>query len=328
MSNRKRTAGIVAATVVALPSLGAAQVRGGALPRFGIDVEVVNLAVSVADSRRKHVTGLERADFTILEDGVPQELTVFDQQDVPLSVAILIDSSLSMQPRMPVVQGAALRLVRALRPQDKARVVRFNQRHEIVQEFTSDHAVLETAVRSIRPEGATGLYNALYVSLRDLASSRGAGEVRKRALVLLSDGADTTSLLSDDQVLDAARRAGVTVYAVGLGVAAGSVAGDTTRARYFLNALASQSGGEAFFPRELAELDGVYDRIARELSMQYSLGYVSSNAQRDGKWRRVVVHSARGAVVRHRAGYYAGKPQRTRAARPRPEPAVTLTSSR
>jgi VWFA-related protein len=334
VSKGHRTAGIVAAAAFGLPALGAAQVATPARPRFGIDVEVVNLAVSVADSRRKHVTGLERADFTILEDGVPQEVTVFDQQDVPLSVAILIDSSLSMQPRMPVVQAAALRLVSALRPQDAARVVRFNQRHEIVQEFTSDRARLEGAVKSIRPEGATGLYNALYVSLRDLASGAPDGEVRKRALVLLSDGADTTSLLSDDQVLDAARRAGVTVYAVGLGIAAGSPVGDASRARYFLTALASETGGEAFFPKELSELDGVYARIAQELSMQYSLGYVSSNAIRDGKWRRVVVHSARGAVVRHRAGYYAARPGRTRASRP-PAPGdgaaasgVRLTSSR
>ena len=330
MSKRHRTAGIVAAAALGLPALGAAQARGTqAVPRFGIDVEVVNLAVSVADSRRKHVTGLERADFTILEDGVPQQVSVFDQQDVPLSVSILIDSSLSMQPRMPVVQAAALRLVSALRPQDAARVVRFNQRYEVVQEFTSDHARLEGAVRSIRPEGATGLYNALYVGLRDLATRTRPDEIRKRAIVLLSDGADTTSLLSDDQVIEAARRAGVTVYAVGLGIASGGVAGDANRARYFLTALASQTGGEAFFPKELGELDGVYDRIARELSMQYSLGYVSSNAVRDGKWRRVVVHSARGAIVRHRAGYYAGRRERTRAARPRPEPApVTLTSSR
>jgi Ca-activated chloride channel family protein len=334
VSKRIRTAGIVAAAAAfGLPAVGAAPARGTqAVPRFGIDVEVVNLAVSVADSRRKHVTGLESADFTILEDGVRQQVTVFDQQDVPLSVSILIDSSLSMQPRMPVVQSAALRLVSALRPQDAARVVRFNQRHEVVQELTSDHALLEGAVRSIRPEGATGLYNALYVALRDAAGQTQTGEVRKRALVLLSDGADTTSLLSDDQVLEAARRAGVTVYAVGLGIANGSVVGDTNRARYFLTALASETGGEAFFPRELGELDGVYDRIARELSMQYSLGYVSSNAIRDGKWRRVVVHSARGAFVRHRAGYYAGKPGRTRAARPRPGDGVTsrvrLTSSR
>jgi len=311
VGNRQRTAGIVIAVAALFPALVAAQVTGNrAVPRFGVDVEVVNLSVSVADAHRKHVTGLVSRDFTILEDGVPQEVTVFDQQNVPLSVAILIDSSLSMQPRMPVVQAAAVRLVRALRPQDSARVVQFNHRHQVVQEFTSDHALLEAAVRSIRPEGATGLYNAVYVSLRDLARTKDPSEMRKRAMVLLSDGADTTSLLSDDQVLDAARRAEVTIYAVGLGVAQTSptvTSADSSRARFFLTRLAAETGGEAFFPRSIAELDGVYGRIADELGTQYSLGYVSSNALRDGKWRKVIVHSPRGAIIRHRAGYYAAR---------------------
>ena len=319
MSRQRRRTVILGAAMAAFPALVAAQVNGTrAIPRFGVGVDVVNLSVTVADATRKHVTGLESRDFTILEDGIPQELTVFDRQNVPLSVAILVDASLSMQPRMPAVQTAALRLVRALRPQDSARIVQFNHRHAIVQDFTSDHALLEKAVLAIHAEGATGLYNAVYVSLRDLATTRN-DEVRRRAVVILSDGADTTSLLSDDQVLDAARRAEVTVYAVGLGISEASpnvVSADSSRARFFLTKLASESGGEAFFPRSIHELDGVYDRIAEELSMQYSLGYVSSNALRDGKWRKVIVQSARGALIRHRAGYYAGRKRTARASIP------------
>jgi Ca-activated chloride channel family protein len=316
MSRQVRTA-VLAAVAGGLPALLSAQAKAPhALPRFGAAVDVVNLSVTVADADRKHVTGLESRDFRVLEDGVPQELTVFDRQSVPLQVAILVDASLSMQPRMPAVQAAALRLVHALRPQDTARVVQFNHRQAIVQDFTGDQALLETAVRSIRPEGATSLYNAIYVSLRSLEKSKGE-DPRRRAVVVLSDGADTTSLLSDDQVLDAARRAEVTIYAVGLGIAdaALSVAGpDASRARFFLNRLATESGGEAFFPRSMDELDGVYGRIAEELSMQYSLGYVSSNGLRDGKWRRVTVQAPRGAVIRHRAGYYAARARAPRTA--------------
>jgi VWFA-related protein len=323
MSAQRRRTAVLAAAAAAFPALLSAQAKTQrALPRFAVDVEVVNLSVTVADARRKHVTGLESRDFTVLEDGIPQELTVFDRQSVPLQVAILVDSSLSMQPRMGAVQGAALHLVRALRPQDSARVVQFNHRHVVVQDFTSDHGLLETAVRAIRPEGATGLYNAIYVSLRDLQRRR-ADDVRRRAVVVLSDGADTTSLLSDDQVLDAARRAEVTVYAVGLGIADASplvASPDASRARYFLGRLAGETGGEAFFPRSIDELDGVYGRIAEELSMQYSLGYVSSNAMRDGKWRKVIVQTPRGAVIRHRAGYYAA---RTRAPRTAAIPRAT-----
>lgn len=325
---RHRTAALLAVAAMGLPAGGAGQERARrALPRFESDVEVVNLSVSVADPGRRYVTDLERKDFVVLEDGVPQELSVFDQQRAPVSVSILIDCSLSMQPNMAMVQAAALRLVRALRPVDSAQIVRFNHRHEVVQDFTSDQALLETGIKSIRAEGATGLYNAVYLTLRDLARNPSEGDLRKRAVVLLSDGADTTSLLSDDQVLDAARRAGVTVYAVGLGItSAAAGADDTGRARHFLTALTGETGGQPFFPRALAELDGVYDRIARELSTQYSLGYISSNAQRDGKWRRVVVHSARGGLVlRHRAGYFAAAARRIRAAVTTPP--VTQTAS-
>ena len=312
---RHRTAALAAAAVLGGAAGSAGQER--ALPRFGSDVEVVNLSVSVADTGRRYVTDLGQQDFTILEDGIPQQLAVFDQHRAPVSVSILIDASLSMQANMAMVQAAALRLVRALRPEDSAQIVRFNHRHEVIQDFTSDQALLEEGIRSIHPEGATGLYNAVYLSLRDLTRRPAGGELRKRAVVLLSDGADTTSILSDDQVLDAARRAEVTVYAVGLGIAnaAPAAAADTGRARHFLTALTGETGGQTFFPRALAELDGVYDRIARELSTQYSLGYVSSNARRDGKWRRVVVHSGRGGLVlRHRAGYFAGVAKRARAA--------------
>lgn len=324
---RYLVAALVMAGALGVPSgSAAAESAPRALPRFGTDVEVVNLSVSVADTGRQYVTDLGRKDFTILEDGVPQEVSVFDQQQAPVSVSILIDCSLSMQPNMAMVQAAALRLVRALRPADSAQIVRFNHRHMVVQDFTSDQALLEAGIRSIRPEGATGLYNAVYLSLKDLARRRTPGELRKRAVVLLSDGADTTSLLSDDQVIDAARRAEVTVYAVGLGIAGvTNPAADTGRARHFLTALTAETGGQPFFPRALAELDGVYDRIARELSTQYSLGYVSSNASRDGKWRKVVVHSARGGLVlRHRAGYFAAAAKRVRA---RLMPAAGASSS-
>lgn len=309
------------------------EVRGRALPRFESDVDVVNLSVSVADTGRRYVTDLEQQDFTVFEDGIAQRVSVFDQQRAPLAVSILIDSSLSMQPSMAIVQGAALRLVHALRPIDSAQIVQFNHRHAVVQDFTSDHALLESGIRSIRPEGATGLYNAVYLSLRELARRpTDDGDLRRRAVVLLSDGADTTSILSDDQVLETARRAEVTVYAVGLGIAAATdnPTSDVGRARYFLTALTGETGGQPFFPRALAELDGVYDRIARELSTQYSLGYVSSNARRDGKWRKVVVHSGRGGLVlRHRAGYYAAAAARTRAAvPPSAESAVAAARSR
>ena len=332
LGQRTAAALMAVAVTAAAPGTSGAGPEHRPLPSFGADVEMVNLSVSVADAGRRYVTDLGRKDFTILEDGVPQQVAVFEQQQAPVSVSLLIDCSLSMQPSMALVQAAALRLVHALRPIDEAQIVRFNHRHSVVQDFTSDQALLGTAIHSIHPEGATGLYNAVYLSLHDLARQPAGGAVRKRAVVLLSDGADTTSLLSDDQVLDAARRAEVTVYAVGLGIAATrpNAADDNGRARYFLTALTGETGGQPFFPRGLGELDGVYDRIARELSTQYSLGYVSSNVRRDGKWRKVVVQSGRGGLVlRHRAGYFAaGTRSRAAVAPPLATQTAAATSPR
>ena len=162
------------AAVVAIGRLRAeapARRRGGrALPRFGSDVDVVNLSVSVADTGRRYVTDLEQQDFTVLEDGVPQQVSVFDQQQAPVSVSILIDCSLSMQPSMAIVQGGGA----AARPRPAAhRLRRRSSASTIATRWSRTspptRRLLEAGIRSIRPEGATGLYNAVYLSLRDLA---------------------------------------------------------------------------------------------------------------------------------------------------------------
>jgi Ca-activated chloride channel family protein len=279
------------------------------LPTFSSAVDVVNLNVSVSDGKDRHVTGLAATDFKIFEDGVPQQLVVFTQERLPISLAILIDSSLSMQPSLPAVKTAAMRLVRALQPDDQAEIIQFNHRFTVLQDFTNDQGLLETAVNGIRAEGATGIYNALYLTLKDPKFRKKDDELRRQAVVVLSDGEDTSSMVSDEQVLSLAKKENVTVFSISLRqprpLTLDTEAPD--RAAFFLTSLARDTGGRSYFPAGLAQIDGVYDKIADELRTQYALGYISSNPIRDGKWRRIAIFTAQGnLMLRHKQGYYAG----------------------
>ena len=299
---------------VAVSPSGAADPVRPKLPTFRTEVEVVNLNVSVSDPRNQYVVGLGEKDFTVLEDGVPQQLCHFNQEDLPISVAILLDGSHSMEPMLSSVKSAAIRLLRALRPQDEARIVHFNHRAMVAQEFTRDRDALEAAVHALRADGATGLHNALYATLREMRALRKAGELRRRAVVLLTDGTDTSSLVTDDQVLEAAKQGDVNVYTISLRPGPKKAVlpwADDSRGNHFLTAVARETGGQAFFPSALGELDGVYDRIAEELRTQYALGYVSSNPRRDGSWRRIAIQLTRGSMqLRYRLGYFAPKGSR------------------
>lgn len=276
---------------------------------FGVGIEMVNLTVSVTDERNRYVTDLTRRDFAVYEDGVRQNLAIFTHENLPISMVILMDTSASMDEKLPVAQAAAIRFVKTLRPQDRARVVQFSDRITVLQDFTSDQAALEKAIHSLRASGPTALHNALYVSLKELSKEKGQGELRRRAIVLLSDGEDTASLVTDDQVEELARQSEIGIYAISL---RSSRAEDRSRlsfsqAAHLLTVLARDTGGQVYFPNSLSELDTVYDRIAEELRTQYNLGYVSDNRRRDGKWRRIVVRipDHDDLKIRHKLGYYA-----------------------
>ncbi|MBI3932103.1 MAG: VWA domain-containing protein [Acidobacteria bacterium] len=298
-----------AAILVLLAARLAAQTPSPRPPTFEVGIEVINLTVSVTDPRSRYVTDLADEDFTVFEDGVKQELTLFTHENLPISLALMIDTSASMDEKLEQAQMAAVRFVRTLRPQDRAQVVQFNDRDTVLQEFTADHEALETAVRRTHAAGPTALHNALYVALKSLAKEKKAGELRRRAIVLLSDGEDTASLVSDDQVIELARKTEIAIYSISL---RGRRPSDRERlafsqAAHLLSVLARETGGQVYFPNSISELDTVYDRIAEELRTQYSLGYVSNNKRRDGKWRRIVVRtlSRDELQVRHKLGYYA-----------------------
>jgi Ca-activated chloride channel homolog len=278
-------------------------------PTFGVGVEVVTLTVSVVDPRSRYVTDLKERQFAVFEDGVRQELSLFTQENLPISLSIMIDTSASMTEKLGVAQAAAVRFTKTLREQDAASVMQFNNKATVLQDFTADLAHLDAAIKKTEASGSTSLHNALYVALKDLGKQKQAGELRRRAIVLLSDGEDTSSLVTDEQVLQLARETEIAIYAISLRPdrARDRMRLNFSQAAHVLTALAQESGGQVYFPNSLSELDTVYDRIAEELRTQYNLGYVSINKRRDGKWRRIVVRvpEREDLVVRHRLGYYA-----------------------
>jgi Ca-activated chloride channel family protein len=284
-------------------------------PAFRTGVDLVSLSVTVTDAAHRYVADLDRADFLVLENGVPQTLTFFGKAEVPLALALLLDTSASMEGTLATAQEAALGLVRQLGPADQTMVIEFDSSVRTLLGFTNDLGALEAAIRGTEAGGSTALYNALYVALKELAHTsrntrnRDDQGPRRRAIVVLSDGDDTSSLVAFEEVLELAARVDTVIYTIGLGLAR-PVGGrqEAPQAPFILRRLAHQTGGRAFFPREVKELAGVYREIRSELSSQYSLAYESSAARNDGRWRPIVVRVNRpGVAARTRQGYYAPK---------------------
>jgi Ca-activated chloride channel family protein len=277
---------------------------------FRSSVDVVALNVTVTDASRRYVTDLDGQDFQVFEDGRRQDLAFFRKDNLQMALALLIDTSASMEQSLPVAQEAAVGFVRALGPGDLASLVEFNSRVQVRQDFTSDRTALESAIRRTAAGGSTSLYNAVYIALKELNKTRRdepIAESRRRAILILSDGEDTSSVLGFDEVLDLASRFDTAIYAIGLlGHATQDMRRPTSEAPFVLRRFAEQTGGRAFFPLDVKELAGIYGEIKTELSSQYFLAYESNDTRRDGQFRHVAVRVERaGAVARARPGYYA-----------------------
>jgi Ca-activated chloride channel homolog len=300
-------------TIGTVPSLST---DGDPHVTFRSSVDLVTLNVTVTDGKDNHLPGLGQHDFQVLEDGVPQALRFFAATNVPLDVALLIDASSSMREKLPLVQQAADRFLKTLRPGDRAQVVAFNSQTRILQALTSDAARLHDAVRQTVARGGTALYTAVYITLDQFMRARSASaDLRRPAIVLLTDGQDTSSLIQFDDVLDRARRAGVAIYTIAiLSPTEAKTAVELEGGRRFLSdseyalkTLAKETGGRSFFPLQLSELDAVYGSVASELATQYALGYMPPGRPTDGAFHRVLVRvlSRPDAKLRTRTGYYA-----------------------
>ena len=269
----------------------------------------MSLNVTVVDGTGRFVTDLERPDFSVYEDGVKQDVTYFNRTNLPIALALLLDTSASMESKLPKAQEAAVGFARRLRPLDVAEVVDFDSRVIVLQNFTNNAALLEQAIRRTSPGGATSLYNAVYIALKDLKKAvvKNVDDIRRQAIIVLSDGEDTSSLLAFEEVLDLAKRSETAIYSIGL--RADDMSSSGTRgfreAEFVLRQFAQETGGRAFFPNQLSDLNGVYEQISDELSSQYTVGYTSRNPRRDGAWRRIVVRLGRPNVTpRSKPGYF------------------------
>ncbi len=297
----KRIALLAAALVAALSSAPSAQ------GTFRAGVDVVSLNVTAVDTANHYVTDLEEKDFAVFEDGVKQELSFFTRKQQPISMSLLLDSSASMEDKLPTLQVAAGNFVKRLKSNDMAQVIDFDSRVEIRQAFTSSQSDLQSAIQQTSAGGSTSLYNAIYIALKELAKAKVGGEddVRRQALVLFSDGEDTSSLISFDEVLELAKRSEVAIFTIALRGADTQSKG-FHEAEFVMRQLAQETGGRSFFPAKIDDLNGVYSEIADELASQYTLGYTSRNAKRDGAYRRIVVQVSRSNVTpRTKRGYYA-----------------------
>ena len=277
-------------------------------PSFRAGVDIVSVNVTVTDPEGRYVTDLDVEEFQVFEDGVKQNVSFFTRSQLPIALALLIDTSASMERRLRTAQEAAIGFARRLRGEDIASVIDFDSRVNILQGFSNNVEELERAIRRTSAGGSTSLHNAIYISLKELTKirARTPDDIRRQSIVVLSDGEDTSSLVSFDEVLELAKRSETAVYAIGLRTRDHRGDRGFQEAEFVLRQLALQTGGRAFFPGAIEELSEVYGQIAEELSSQYTLGYTSNNPVRDGRWRRVIVRVDRSqATARTKQGYYA-----------------------
>jgi Ca-activated chloride channel family protein len=267
------------------------------------DVDEVLLHATVVDDKQHIVTDLDRKAFTVFEDGKPQNIISFHHEDIPVSMGIVIDNSGSMREKRAKVNQAALNLVRSSNPQDEVFVVNFNDEYYLDQDFTSDLLKLKEALEKIDARGGTALRDAVVASAEHLKRD---ARLERKVLFVVTDGDDNASRESlEDAVKQLQEENGPAVYAIG-------VLGDEEhpkRARRALEIIAQRTGGIAFFPKTLDEVDEISREVARDIRNQYTIGYKPTNPRTTGGFRTIRVEARKGhgkLVVRTKSGYYAG----------------------
>ncbi|MBI4475769.1 MAG: VWA domain-containing protein [Acidobacteria bacterium] len=275
-------------------------------------MDLVALNVSVVDTHQRFVNSLGPDDFQVYENGVPRDLAFFGTAAVPVDVVLLLDISASMRDKMEIIADAAVGFVRALRPGDRAAVIGFADRFRVLQPMTADLDHVEHAVRQAQASGMTALYDALYIAANELVRERRTfDDLRRQALLVLTDGRDTASLTAEHDALTAIRRAGVPVYTISpeqrLLLSQRVLLGGRPawEAPFMLRSLAQDTGGRVFFLEDLKRLAGVYAEIAAEIAHQYTLAFEPDDRRWGARFRQILVRvvSHPDAIVRARRGY-------------------------
>lgn len=268
------------------------------------DVDEVLLHATVVDDKQHIVTNLEKSAFTVLEDGKPQTIVSFRHEDIPVAMGVLIDNSGSMREKRAKVNQAALNLVRASNPQDEVFVVNFNDEYYLDQDFTNDLLKLKEALEKIDAKGGTALYEAVVASGDHLKRN---ARLERKVLFVVTDGEDNASQETLEQAVKHLQEEnGPAVYAIG-------ILGDEEhprRAKRALEIIAQRTGGLAFFPKTLDEVDEISRQVAHDIRNQYTIGYRPTNPRSTGGFRQIRVEAkVKGhgkMIVRTKSGYYAG----------------------
>lgn len=268
---------------------------------FRTDTRLVVLNVSVFDQSGKLIRDLPKNAFTVYENGEKQTVSVFRQEDVPISLGLIIDTSASMTDKRDRVASAALAMVKASNPQDEVFIINFNESAVLAKDFTSDTGDLEKALRNLDVKGETAMRDALLLGIEHL---RHHGKRDKKVLLVVTDGEDNSSMETQTHLTEVAQQNDIIIFAIGL--LGAEEPASAARAKKQLQELTEQTGGRSWFPNDVTEIANITPQIAHEIRNQYILGYTPTNEAADGTFRKVRVEvDTPGAVVRTRSGYYA-----------------------
>jgi Ca-activated chloride channel family protein len=265
-----------------------------------VDVPVVLVNATVSDLKGRLVAGLERQHFRLWENDVEQHVEYFSLEDMPVSVGLIFDATGSMVEKLSAAREAATAFLKTSNPRDEYFLIEFSDRPNLVQDFTTDLSALQRHVFSASARGLTPLFDAVHLGLEKIT----AGKNTKKALLVITDGEDNRSHYTFSDVREFAREHDAEIYAIGLV--------DSLEGRRTISDIVETSGGKAFFPNSVDQLNDICTKIAIELKNQYLLGYRSTNEAKDGQWRHVhvEVNPPKGLpplAVRARTGYYAPK---------------------
>jgi len=315
MSRKFTFIGLLCLSTLVLAAQDRPQSQKGKDKDFSISVETleVQLPVSVLDKDGRPVDGLKQEHFQVWEDKVLQTIKNFRHEDIPLSLGLVIDNSGSMRNKRERVNSAALAFVRESNPDDETFIVNFDDSAYLEQDFTGSIGDLVDALDNIDARGETALYDALYLSADHVKS----GKKDKKAILLITDGEDNVSKYGINKVVEALRQSKVTLYAVGLLEDDDQRGGlfrkpPSKKAKDDLIRFAEITGGQAYFPKSLDEVEDLTKRIAHDIRNHYTIGYTPTNAKLDGSWREISVKITPpknlGKITLHaKQGYYAPK---------------------
>ena len=276
---------------------------------ISVNVDLVNILFTVADKKGKFVTNLRKEDFRVFEDEKSQAITNFSSEtDLPLTIALLVDTSGSIRDKLRFEQEAATEFFYSTlqRNKDKALIISFDSGVDLLQDFTDNPEKLAEAVRKIRAGGGTSLYDAIYLAV----TQKLAGQHGRRIVILITDGDDNSSRVSLTETLEAAQKNDVTIYAISTNSTAYFGSKEQERGDKTLKKFSEETGGKPFFPLKIQDLASSFLDIHDELRSQYQIGYRPSNGKMDGTFRRIRVDIAdKRFKARARTGYYMEKPK-------------------